>query len=85
MGWLRAFADMTLEWLQAPTADLKDSGQGEDPLPPWQFWTYVGISIALVAMAGLASGLTLGLMSLDEIDLEVCCCCVHNTFLFMLA
>jgi hypothetical protein len=69
---------MTVEWLQAVTAaaaDLVQGGslqrKGEDPLPPWQFWTYVGISIALVAMAGMASGLTLGLMSLDEIDLEV--------------
>lgn len=70
---------MTVEWLQAASATAADlvldgglQRTGEDPLPPWQFWTYVGISIALVAMAGMASGLTLGLMSLDEIDLEVC-------------
>lgn len=32
---------------------------------------YTLIAIALVLMAGLMSGLTLGLMSLDVVDLEV--------------
>lgn len=59
---------MTLEWLQ-PVAAAGTSNK--EDLPPWLFWTYLGVSIGLVTMAGLASGLTLGLMSLDELDLEV--------------
>ncbi|KAI8028831.1 DUF21 domain-containing protein [Camellia lanceoleosa] len=35
------------------------------------FWVYLLISAALVAFAGLMSGLTLGLMSLSLVDLEV--------------
>ncbi|KAI3751100.1 hypothetical protein L2E82_22146 [Cichorium intybus] len=35
------------------------------------FWVYLASSIALVAFAGLMSGLTLGLMSLSLLDLEV--------------
>ncbi|XP_019177838.1 PREDICTED: DUF21 domain-containing protein At5g52790 isoform X2 [Ipomoea nil] len=35
------------------------------------FWVYLVICIALVAFAGLMSGLTLGLMSLSLVDLEV--------------
>lgn len=60
-----------IEWLQH--LDLKVAKQhGNQDMPEWLFWTYLGISAALVGMAGLMSGLTLGLMSLDEIDLEVC-------------
>lgn len=33
---------------------------------------YICISVGLVLMGGLMSGLTLGLMSLDQVDLEVC-------------
>lgn len=65
---------MTVEWLQHFTADHNNlllRGLAKEQLPPWMFWTYLGVSIALVAMAGLMSGLTLGLMSLDELDLEV--------------
>ena len=32
---------------------------------------YLCISVGLVLMGGLMSGLTLGLMSLDQVDLEV--------------
>ncbi|XP_057508485.1 DUF21 domain-containing protein At5g52790-like isoform X2 [Actinidia eriantha] len=35
------------------------------------FWVYLLLSMALVAFAGLMSGLTLGLMSLSLVDLEV--------------
>lgn len=35
------------------------------------FWVYLLVSVALVAFAGLMSGLTLGLMSLSLVDLEV--------------
>ncbi|KAL8199754.1 hypothetical protein R6Q57_013322 [Mikania cordata] len=35
------------------------------------FWVYLGSAVALVAFAGLMSGLTLGLMSLSLLDLEV--------------
>jgi hypothetical protein len=33
--------------------------------------TYVGISVGLVLMAGLMSGLTIGLMALDDMEMEV--------------
>ncbi|XP_024538876.1 DUF21 domain-containing protein At4g33700 [Selaginella moellendorffii] len=35
------------------------------------FWGYIAIIVAIVAFAGLMSGLTLGLMSLELVDLEV--------------
>lgn len=36
-------------------------------------WTlYISISVGLVLLAGLMSGLTLGLMSLNVLDMEVC-------------
>lgn len=35
------------------------------------FWVYLLVCIALVAFAGLMSGLTLGLMSLSLVELEV--------------
>lgn len=61
---------MGIEWLQH--IDLNAANKHhEEPLQPWLFYTYIGISMALVTMAGLMSGLTLGLMSLDELDLEV--------------
>lgn len=37
----------------------------------FQFWFYVGMVLFLTLMAGLMSGLTLGLMSLDSVELEV--------------
>lgn len=60
---------MTLEWLQPLQSD--PSGANKEDVSPFLFWVYLGVSIALVTMAGLMSGLTLGLMSLDELDLEV--------------
>jgi len=36
-----------------------------------EFWIYLGLSILLVLIAGIMSGLTMGLMSLDEMDLEI--------------
>lgn len=63
-------AQMMIEWLQFVDLEVAKEN-AEEPMPEWLFWTYAGISAALVAMAGLMSGLTLGLMSLDEIDLEV--------------
>jgi len=64
---------MALEWLQPLRNDpsWRDSGANKDNVSPFLFWVYLGVSIALVTMAGLMSGLTLGLMSLDELDLEV--------------
>lgn len=59
-----------IEWLQYIDLEVAKK-HVEEPMPEWLFWTYAGISAALVTMAGLMSGLTLGLMSLDEIDLEV--------------
>jgi len=40
-------------------------------LPLFQKLIYGGVSILLVLIAGLMSGLTLGLMSLDRMDLEI--------------
>ena len=38
---------------------------------PFLFALYISISVVLVCMAGLMSGLTLGLMSMDSVELEV--------------
>ncbi|KAL8575591.1 hypothetical protein ACOMHN_059655 [Nucella lapillus] len=38
-----------------------------------QFWIYIGIYTALVLLAGLMSGLTMGLLSLDPTTLAVMC------------
>ena len=37
----------------------------------FQFWLYVSMVIFLTLIAGLMSGLTLGLMSIDSVELEV--------------
>lgn len=37
---------------------------------PWWF-VYAGVSCLLVLFAGIMSGLTLGLMSLNPVDLEI--------------
>ena len=42
---------------------------------------YILISIGLVLLAGLMSGLTLGLMSMDAVDLEVCRCTIRTKLL----
>jgi hypothetical protein len=43
----------------------------EEPIPESEFIAFTIISVLLVVMAGLMSGLTIGLMALDVIDLEV--------------
>ncbi|KAK9798173.1 hypothetical protein WJX73_006777 [Symbiochloris irregularis] len=45
-------------------AEGKDDPEGEKVL-------YVGICVGLTVLAGLMSGLTLGLMSMDDVDLQV--------------
>ncbi|KAI8471248.1 MAG: hypothetical protein J3K34DRAFT_520738 [Monoraphidium minutum] len=53
------------EWLR-PLALEK-----HEPLAPQEWWALVGACCGLVMFAGVASGLTLGLMSLDAVDMEV--------------
>ncbi len=36
-----------------------------------QWFLYISIAVGLVLLAGLMSGLTLGLMSMDVLDMEV--------------
>ena len=43
--------------------DLSEENEGKAAL-------YIGISIGLTLLAGLMSGLTLGLMSMDHVDLQ---------------
>jgi hypothetical protein len=43
----------------------------EEPIPESTFINFAIISVLLVVIAGLMSGLTIGLMSFDVIDLEV--------------
>ncbi|GAB4817855.1 hypothetical protein N2152v2_004901 [Parachlorella kessleri] len=43
----------------------------DEGLDDFTFWLYITSCVALVAMAGCMSGLTLGLLSLDTVDLEV--------------
>ena len=35
------------------------------------FWVFIVISLILVSLAGIASGLALGLLSYSKVDLEV--------------
>lgn len=56
-----------MEWLQ----QLEKHSE----LTPGEWWALVGVCCGLVAFAGLASGLTLGLMSLDAVDMEVSTSC----------
>lgn len=51
---------------------LNESHELEEELDTGTKVLYIMIATFLVCMAGLASGLTLGLLSLDHIDLEVC-------------
>ncbi|KAK3037239.1 hypothetical protein RJ639_030132, partial [Escallonia herrerae] len=55
------------------SSSLSKSTMAADDVPCCEpmFWTYLAICVALVAFAGLMSGLTLGLMSLSLVDLEV--------------
>ena len=46
-------------------------GDGAEEEDPGLKVVYIGVSIGLVLLAGLMSGLTLGLMSMDQVDLEV--------------
>lgn len=55
---------MLLRWL------LGDDG-GDADLDDFEDALYIAIAAGLVVLAGLMSGLTLGLMSLDMVDLEV--------------
>jgi metal transporter CNNM len=50
---------------------LDEDGSGSAQEDPFLFTAYLCIALALVCMAGLMSGLTLGLMSLDSVALEV--------------
>lgn len=43
----------------------------KEPYGSPAFWYYVAISCSLTCFAGLMSGLTVGYLSIDKIDLEV--------------
>ncbi|GBG00143.1 hypothetical protein Rsub_12834 [Raphidocelis subcapitata] len=60
---------MGLLWQMLGGHDGGGDGHGE--LTPAQWWTLAGVCALLVVFAGTASGLTLGLMSLDSVDMEV--------------
>ena len=55
-----------------PSLAHEEGGEGEivGPDSP-QFWIFVAICCFLVLFAGLMSGLTLGLLSFEEVDLLV--------------
>ena len=46
--------------------------EGREPLSPGQQVTFIVISVFLTILAGLMSGLTLGLMSLDRYGRLLC-------------
>jgi spore maturation protein SpmA len=50
-----------------PQGDLRS----EEKLDSFEFYLYASISVGLVIMAGLMSGLTIGLMAMDELAIEV--------------
>jgi metal transporter CNNM len=46
-------------------------GCGAQPLTPAENLIYALLCVALILMSGIMSGLTLGLMSLDSVEIEV--------------
>ena len=52
--------------------------EGSHDVTPQLRLVYILISIGLVLLAGLMSGLTLGLMSMDAVDLEVGRCTIRT-------
>ncbi|KAL6770580.1 hypothetical protein ACKKBF_B31815 [Auxenochlorella protothecoides x Auxenochlorella symbiontica] len=50
---------------------VEELAVGEEQEGAFLFWYYVAMVVFLILMAGLMSGLTLGLMSLDSVDLEI--------------
>ena len=50
-----------MEYVYADELTEKNEGQAV---------LYIGISVGLTLLAGLMSGLTLGLMSMDQVDLQ---------------
>ncbi|KAI8473576.1 MAG: hypothetical protein J3K34DRAFT_518869 [Monoraphidium minutum] len=57
--------------LQGAALAMLQKKSGEEPLSPQQRVIFICVSVGLTLMAGLMSGLTLGLMSMDAVDLEV--------------
>ena len=60
----------TQHWRSFRSSQNHVLGIGEG-LTEFQFWLYVSMVIFLTLIAGLMSGLTLGLMSIDSVELEV--------------
>ena len=54
-----------------PMLPLFRSTLGSESVAGGEAVVYICISIGLTLLAGLMSGLTLGLMSMDHVDLEV--------------
>ncbi|KFM26096.1 Protein MAM3 [Auxenochlorella protothecoides] len=50
---------------------VEELAVGKEQEGAFLFWYYVAMVVFLILMAGLMSGLTLGLMSLDSVDLEI--------------
>ena len=51
---------------------MNQNNLGEEPEPTkGQVYTYIGISVGLTIMAGFMSGLTIGLASIDKLDIEI--------------
>jgi metal transporter CNNM len=50
---------------------MLSSAEGLIPVTSGSFWLYVGICTALVLVGGVVSGLTIGLFSLSNLELEV--------------
>ena len=56
--------------LDAPRRALLNEGGAAEHLHPDEVAIYAGMCAFLVLFAGLMSGLTLGLLSIDKMDLE---------------
>lgn len=60
--------------LPAPHEGEEHGGEGEEEKVPFgspRFWLFTGISIGLTCFAGAMSGLTVGLLSIDKLELEM--------------
>lgn len=66
-----------LRWLGGEEGGDEDDHHISFEDNPFLWTCFLCITIALVLMAGLMSGLTLGLMSLDKVELEVRLLALH--------
>lgn len=69
---ISALVQLPMKYISSySTANGTDHHHHHPVLTDEQWFLYISIVVGLVLLAGLMSGLTLGLMSMDVLDMEV--------------